>query len=335
MQKAITVLKEKIASLLKFKKVTIVSDYDIDSCASASILWRILKKNNVDVEHVILSKGIENIVLEKIKKMNPEKIVIVDYVPGKDFAREIKNYPVTVLDLHEHEKYLDDVDYFTTTDYSKKYAALAYWLYVVSKEYDIINIEWLARLGCFWDKCMENTEFDIDDVYRKEMDIMLPFNLIVSFSQTRGASKMVEIFSSSNSFEIALENAKASTEYIQAKRVFDDELKNVMFSRQAYPDIKLNVYWVRTKFKHMRVFVDYITFTTIGTNVFVLDEANRFKFSLRTSLEINLVEIIRAISKIIPEFSGGGHNKACGAMLFNENVENLLNVFIEEYKKVI
>ena len=161
------------------------------------------------------------------------------------------------------------------------------------------------------------------------------FNLVVSFSQTSGAARMVEIFNSSSSFEEAIDKVKSSQTYISAKKIFDEEFKNIKFSRKSYPDIKLNIYWVNTRFKHMRVFVDYITFLNLGTNIFILNEITKFKFSFRTSLDINFVEIIREISKENLDFSGGGHPKACGAMLFNENVEELLDVFIKKYKKAI
>ncbi|MCD6575728.1 MAG: DHH family phosphoesterase [Nanoarchaeota archaeon] len=334
-KKALEALKEKIKSLTKYNEVVIVNDYDIDSCASASILWRILKKNGVNVKHITLSKGYEEIIAQKLKKMNPEKIVIVDYVPGRKFIDELSDMNITILDHHMHEEFLEKVDYYTTMDYIDLYAALSYWLYHAAKDFGIKNVEWLGRLGCFWDKCMENTEFYEKDIYKKEMEKMLPFNIMTSFSQTKGASKMVEIFDSSSSFEEAYEKVISDYDYIHAKKVFDEELQDVMFSRKAYPDIKLNIYFVKTRFKHMRVFVDYITYQSEGTQVFILNEITRFKFSFRTTLDINLVEILRKLAKKFPNFTGGGHKKACGALLFGENVEELLNEFIKEYKKAI
>lgn len=331
MQKEIKILKKKIDPLFKFREILVINDYDIDSCSSASILWRILRKNNVKVKHMTISKGIENIIYEKIKKENPEKIVILDYVPEKEFVNKVKDYPTTLLDHHIHEKKLEVLDYFTMADYSKKYIALSYWLYLAAKDYGIKNIEWLAKLGCFWDKCIENTEFYEEGIYEKEMEEMLPFNIMVCFTQTRGASKMVEIFNTSSNFKDALEKVKSNKDYIVARKIFDEDLKNIFYSRKAYPEIKLNTYFVKTKFKHMRVFVDLITYRNPGTHVFILNEITRYKFSFRTTLNINLVEIIRKLSKEIPEFTGGGHKQACGAMLFSEDVDELLNAFIKEY----
>lgn len=338
MQEVVNLLIGKISGLLKHRRVMIVNDYDIDSCASASILWRVLKKNNVEVEHITLSKGCEGIVSEKIKKRNPEQIVIVDYVPGKILAKELDGMNVMILDHHKRDVWLDEqheFDYFTVEDYGVKYAALAYWLYLAARDFEIGGIDWLAKLGCFWDKCMENTGFNEEDVYAKIMPQMLPFNLFVSYSQIRGAQKMVELFNESSSFEEIFQKVTESHDYKKAREEFDAELNNINFSKHAYPEIKLNVYWVNTKFKHMRVFVDYITYQNTGTHFFVLDEKTQFKFSLRTSLEINLVELIKKTKEKIPDFGGGGHMKACGAMLHSENVEELLSVLIEEYKKAL
>ncbi len=334
-RKALDVLKEKIEELGKCNEVVIVNDYDIDSCSSASILWRILKSKGVNVKHVTLSKGYENIISEKLKEMNPERIVIVDYVPKKEFIDSLSGFPITVLDHHLHEKFLEKIDYFTTMDYVDLYAALSYWLYHAAKEIGIQNVEWLGRLGCFWDKCMENTEFNYEDVYKKEMEKMLPFNIMTSFSQTRGAAKMVELFDESSSFDEAYEKVMMNDIYIHAKKVFDEELQNILFSRKAYPDIKLNIYFIKTKFKHIRVYVDYITYKSDDTNIFILNEITRFKFSFRTSLKINLVEMLREISKKYPNFSGGGHKQACGALLDGENVEEILDEFIKIYKSTI
>jgi len=336
MQKVVKLLSEKIKELLKHKKITIVNDYDIDSCASASILWRILRKNNIEVEHVTLSKGCEGIIAQKLKKRNPEKIVIVDYVPGKILATELSGMNVTILDHHKRDSWLDEkkeFDYFTVEDYNVKYAALSYWLYLSARDFEVSSIDWLAKLGCFWDKCIENTGFNEENVYVKLMPEMLPFNLFVSYSQTRGAQKMVEMFNESSSFEEVFQKVTESQDYKQAKTEFETELQNINFSRHAYPEIKLNIYWVNTKFKHMRVFVDCITYQNPGTHFFVLDEKTQFKFSLRTSLEISLIDIIKKTKEKIPDFGGGGHLKACGAMLRNENVEELLLVLVEEYKK--
>jgi oligoribonuclease NrnB/cAMP/cGMP phosphodiesterase (DHH superfamily) len=332
---ALNALKERIKFLLKHKTITIVNDYDIDSCASASILWRILESNGIKVEHITLSKGFENIIAEKIKKRNPERIVIVDYVPSREFMKQINGIPTTILDHHQHEDFLENVDYYTTTDYCDLYAALSYWLYHIAKAFGVKNVEWLGRLGCFWDKCMENTEFFEEGVYKKEMEKMLPFNIMTSYSQIKGASKMVSIFDESSSFEEAYEKVISHPDYMHAKKVFEEELREVMSSRKSFPNIKLNIYFVKTKFKHIRVYVDYITYQSEGTNIFVLNENTRFKFSFRTTLDINLVEILRELSKEFPNFSGGGHKKACGAMLKGENVEELLDAFIKKYKEKI
>ncbi len=335
MQKAVEELKKKINELLNFNKILIINDYDIDSCASASILYRILKTNNVEVEHLTLSKGVENRIIEKLKEKNPEKIVVVDYVPTEELAEELKHFSTTILDHHTHEKHLEKLDYYTTADFTKTYAALSYWLYLVSKEYNIEKIEWLAELGCFWDKCMENTEFYEKDVYKKKMDKMIPFNIFVSFTQTRGAEKIVEVFNTSSDFEDALEKIKNSENYKKSKETFEHELGYIEASKKEYEELNLNIFYVNTKFKHMRVFVDYITFQNKGTHIFILNEITRFKFSFRTSLEINLVEIIRNLSEKIPEFGGGGHPKACGGMLKNREIENFLKMFKEEYKKIM
>jgi oligoribonuclease NrnB/cAMP/cGMP phosphodiesterase (DHH superfamily) len=56
---------------------------------------------------------------------------------------------------------------------------------------------------------------------------------------------------------------------------------------------------------------------------------------LRTSLDINLVELINRLKKKFPNFGGGGHKHACGALLLGENVEEFLAEFINEYSNML
>ena len=334
MQKTITELVKRIKKFENLKNPFVVYHFDIDGCASASILWRILKKYNVNAEFCPITRGFEAVAMEKIKNHNPDRIVVLDYVPHIEFFEFLKDYPTEILDHHTHEKGLESFDYFTSSDFEVG-ASLSYLMYKAAEKIGIKKTDWLGRLGSFWDKCAEHTEFYYEEIYKKEMETMFPFNLVVNLTQITGSKKMFELMNMHSDFESALEDVKKMDDYVRAKKLFDSELKEIEFSKKMYSKIDLNVYWVKTKFKHIRIYVDYITYQSDGTKIFILDETTRFKFSIRTSLKINIVDIINKIKEKYPNFSGGGHKQACGAMLRGENVQELLADFITEYKTVI
>jgi oligoribonuclease NrnB/cAMP/cGMP phosphodiesterase (DHH superfamily) len=258
--------------------------------------------------------------------------VLVDYVPGDDFTAFLKNYKTEIIDHHVHEKHLEQFDYFTSADYKLEFS-ISYLLSLAAEKLGVKDVKWLGRIGAFWDKCLEGTEFYVENIYKDEINNLLPFNLLVSFSQTKGSERLLTMLNESSDIEEAMSKIRESDDYRRAKETFENELKDIKFSRKYFSDIKLSIFWVRTKFKHIRIFVDYITYTTPGTHIFVLDESSRFKLSLRTSSDVNLVDLVREIAAEDKNFSGGGHPKACGAMLRNENIEELLDKLIEKYRK--
>lgn len=334
MQKTVDEIKKRIEKLKDEEKVFVAYHFYVDGCASASILWRILKKYGVMCEFSPVTRGFEQMTIDRIKKSEPSRVVLVDYVPGDDFIAVLKSYNAEIIDHHTHEKELEQFDYFTSAD-NKVEASVSYLLSLVAKKIGVKDVTWLGKLGAFWDKCLESTEFFRENIYKDEMEKFLPYNLLICFTQTKGSEKLFQILNESATLEEAEEKIKGSDDYRRAKEAFDNELKDIKFSRKYFSDIKLNIFWIRTKFKHIRIFVDCITYTTPGTHIFVLDEGTRFKLSLRTSLEINLVDLVRELAAENKDFNGGGHPKACGAMLRNDNLEELMDAFIEKYRKMI
>jgi single-stranded DNA-specific DHH superfamily exonuclease len=331
MQEVIKEIVKRIEKMKKEEKVFVAYHFDVDGCASASIMWRILQKIGVMADFSPVTRGFEQIAVDRIRKSNPTKVLLVDYVPGDDFAGFLEKYQTEIIDHHTHEKHLEKFDYFTSVDYNVHFS-VSYLLSLAAKELKIKDVAWLGEAGAFWDKCLEGTEFFKENVYKDEIDNMLPFNLIISLTQTKGSEKLFQTFNESSSINEAIEKIKAIDDYKRAKEIFDSELREIKFTKKSYSDVMLNIYWVKTKFKHIRIYVDYITYTTSGTHVFVLDENIRFKLSFRTSLDINLEKIIKELAQEDKNFGGGGHAQACGAMLKNENVEELLNNFIKKYR---
>ncbi|MDD5182281.1 MAG: DHHA1 domain-containing protein [Candidatus Nanoarchaeia archaeon] len=333
-QKAITELKKRIEQLREKQNIAVVYHFDVDGCASASLLWRYFELNHISAKFFPATRGFEIVTIERITKFQPDKIVLVDYIPGQEMVEFLKSYDAEIIDHHMHEKHLEAFDYYTSADAGIS-AAVSYTISRAMEELGVRNIKWLGKVGSFWDKTMEQTEFYYDGVYEKELESMMPFNLIVGLTHTKGSEHLFEVFNKSSTFEDAIEAVTSLDDYKKAAQIFKEELKEIEFSRKEYPQIKLCVYWVKTRFKHIRIYVDYITYRSPGTKLFILNENVRFKFSIRTSLGINLVELVRDISKEYKNFSGGGHPQACGAMLVGENIDDVLNDFIEKYKKLV
>ncbi len=332
MQKIAAKVKEKLEKIMDHKNIVVVYHYDLDGCVSAAILWRVFKKHNINAEFFPATRGYDSITINKIKSHGFDKIVFVDYFPRKDYANELKDYNVSVIDHHQHEDYLEIFDYLTTADYGND-VAISYTLSKVAEGFGIKNLSWLAFIGAYWDKVLEKTEFYKKGIYKEKIDNLLPFNLVASLTQTKGSIKVFEILKSASSLEDALEKIKELDDYRKANEIFKEERKKINSTRKQYPKLMLEIFFLKTKFKHMRIHVDYITFTEKGTFVFILDEKIRYKFSFRTSLDINLLKVIKNLSNRIPYFGGGGHIKACGGLLDDTDLNSFLEKFIEEYKK--
>jgi single-stranded DNA-specific DHH superfamily exonuclease len=331
-EEVIKKLKNRIEKLKEKENVAVVYHFDVDGCAAASLLWRYFQKHNITSKFFPATRGFEAVTTERISKFAPDKIILVDYIPGDELIRFIRNYDAEFIDHHVHEEHLEIFDYYTTADDSFS-AAISYSLTKAMEELDINNINWLGKVGSFWDKTLELTDEYYDGIYEKEIEDMLPFNLVVNLSHTKGSERLFEVFNMSSSFEEAIEKIKDTDDYHRASEIFKKEYREIEFSRKEYPNLQLSIYWVRTQFKHIRIYVDYISYLKKGTKIFVLDENIRFKFSFRTSLDINLIDIIREMHLENDKFSGGGHPQACGAMLNGENVEEIISLFIDKYKK--
>lgn len=322
---------EKIKECAKYSNIAVIYDFDVDGCASASIIWRAFQAMHIQATFYPNTRSFQNITIERIRKQNPDKIVTVDHVPDNELTEFLKNYNTTVLDHHLHEKHLEVLDYLTAADYNLK-GSMCYVLYKSLKS-KLKDAEWIVKLSLFWDKCLEYTEFYKEGIYQEELETYMPFNLVVCLTQVKGSEKMLELLNQCANLEEALGKIRMLEDYRRAKSTFDEELKDILFSRRTFTDIRLNIYWVKTKFKHMRIYVDYITYSKEGTNIFIINEVTQFKFSFRTSLEIDLVKIIKKIHEDFKEFSGGGHAKACGAILRSEQAEEILDKFIALYRE--
>jgi single-stranded DNA-specific DHH superfamily exonuclease len=329
--KGLSEIKKRLKDATKFTNVAVVYDFDIDGCTSAALLWRFFMKENVNAKYYPTTRGFQNVTMERIRKQNPDKIITVDHVPDEELTDFLANYNLSVLDHHPHIARFEKVDYVTAHDHGIG-GSMGYVLFK-ALEKELKDVDWIVKLGLFWDKAFEGTEFYEEGIYRRDLEKYLPFNLVASFTQVRGAEKVFEVLKESSSFEEADEKIRKLDDYKNAKETFDNELKEIKFSRKSFPDIKLDIYWMKTKFKHIRVYVDYITFSKEGTNIFVLNEVTQFKFSFRTAFNIDFLKVIAEVNKEFPSFTGGGHAKACGAVLRNEQVEEVLSKFIEAYKE--
>ncbi len=301
----------------------IVFHYDIDGVSSASIVWRVLKKKMIHAKFEPITNGWEKIVIEKIKKHNPRQIVFLDYTPNEDMVREIKDYNVVIIDHHEEQKIPKNLDYFTSAKIEKGYA-ISYLICKTAKKFYDIDCNWIGFVGSYWDHCLEKTEWKED--YEKLIDKLIPLNLVVTFTRIKGSIRMLKIFNESSSLEEALKKTKELDDYKKAWKVFKDEIR-------SFKEIKrdgVGIIYLKTKFKHIRVFVDYFTFKSKKTYVFVLKEKNRTKFSFRSNKKI--FWILKKIEREVPNFSGGGHDYACGGILRDDKEEIVIEKFVKYFK---
>ncbi len=317
------ILDEIEARIRKFANSTIslVYHYDVDGVASAALVARILLKMNVNFKPIAVERGkAEEIAVERIKEYGLP-VLFLDYVPSEKAATELKGMDVTIIDHHIHERYLDRFDYFTSADIEPGYA-LSYLIYKVAQRYKVAS-EYIALAGCFWDKGLEKSEFEYS--YEELFERLLPYNLLVSFKQVRGAEILFHIFLECKEEKEAMERIRKLRLYNEALRTFQRELKRMKPEKRD----GVWVLFIKTKFKHIRIYVDYFTFKYKGTFIFAIKEDHRYKLSFRTNEEINLHKIVKKLVEEFDEFTGGGHKYACGGLLRSKEIEPLITRFVE------
>ena len=224
MQKTIAELKKRIEKLVDKQNIAVVYHFDVDGCASASLLWRFFEINHISAKFFPATRGFEIVTIERITKFQPDKIVLVDYIPGNEMIEFLKSYDTEILDHHTHEKHLEIFDYYTSADKGVT-AAVSYAIAKTMQEIGLKNVEWLGKVGSFWDKTLEQTEFYYDGIYEKELDAMMPFNLLVGLTHTKGSEHLFEAFNKSSSFEEAIEAVTMLDDYKKAAEIFKTELK--------------------------------------------------------------------------------------------------------------
>ena len=302
----------------------IIYHFDVDGVASASCIWRVLKKKYINAKFEPITNGWEDVVIDKIKKHNPKQIIFLDYTPER-IKDKIKDYQVIIIDHHEVEKLPKSFDYFTSSIYERGFA-ISYLISKTVEKFYGFKCDWLGFLGSYWDKCLEKTEYWNENSYRDLMNKFLPFNLLVSFTKIKGSIKLLKIFNESDSIEDARKKVIESNDYKNAKKIFEEEKRNIKIEK----DDGVKIIYLKTKFKHIRIYVDYFTFTEPGTYIFVLKEKGRTKFSFRSNK--NILKIVKKIEDEIDDFSGGGHENACGGMLKDENEKIVIEKFLKYFR---
>jgi len=321
-EKVEKILKEKVESCF------VLYHFDVDGCGAAAYIKKIFYKIKKKAKFYPITRGrVEENLYEKILKRNPKQIIVVDYVPSKEFVEKLKGYNLKIIDHHVRESYLGE-NYITSQDYGIN-QCMGYLLYKIAKKYGI-NQKYIAEVSSFWDKTLEFTEFWQENAYKKKMKLFLPFNLLVSYTQVMGSRQLMEILFSAKSLKEAIERINMIPEYVEAESEFKNEIQRM--EREEIDGIEV-LYINKSRFKHIRIFVDYITYTNDGTFLFVLKEKGRCKFSFRTTKEIDLLSIVKEIEKNVKGFSGGGHKKACGGMIKKEDPEEVIEEFVKLYRK--
>ena len=303
----------------------IVYHFDVDGVASASCIWRVLKSKYINAKFEPITNGWEEVVIDKIKKHNPKQIVFLDYTPGR-IAGKIKDYNVIIIDHHEVEELPKSFDYFTSAKIDRSFA-ISYLISKTVEKYYGINCSWLGFIGSYWDKCLEKTEYWKENAYIKFMSKLLPFNLVVSLTKIKGSIRLLRILNESNDLEDARKKVLELFDYKKAKEIFEGEKKKIKIEEKN----GVKIIYLKTKFKHIRIYVDYFTFREPGTYIFVLKERGRTKFSFRSNK--NILKIVKRIEKEIEGFNGGGHENACGGMLKSEDEKIVINRFVKYFQK--
>lgn len=327
---------EEIAKLIeKADNPLIFYDDDGDGLISYCLIKRKYDKCNGSV---VKGNFDTELYVKKVKKYNPDLVIIVDVpVIPQDFVDRV-NIPVVWIDHHPIIQ-LEGVKYFNSLLNDRKdNRPVSYWCY------KLVNQDlWLAAIGSIGDwnlvlfeeikkiyPDLFNGKFSSpgDVIYNSRFGELIQMINFLLKGRVKDVKKNAEILCRINSPYEILDKQSEEGEFIfeQASKI---KKKYEKLLEEALRDIK------KGKIIAFIYFSGDISLTGDLANeliyrypkkiIVVAREKNEeMKMSLRSS-KINLPEILEKIFKEIPGY-GGGHANAVGCAVSKENFKKFLEI---------
>lgn len=333
---------EFVKSLESAKKIVAVSHLDLDGVVSAKVVDYALQVDKVILTEYYTSEGLNEELLERIKKEKPTHVIFTDLVITKEFAERISKFAyVLVLDHHiSVQDYNSERIFFLDSPESGMCASyLAYYLF--SKISDLSKIDWLVACAAISDFCYKSTWRWMESVCEKYGDKFkggmmegvnsgklwdLQWKLVLGLLHFKNVEDAYGL--------IGLEYGDIgdlNKYYISIQKEFNLFLKKFDSEKVKFAG---GYFWeVNSESPIKSILINYLS-TKEQNKTFIFAKIKGDKYSLSTRRQDGKVSARDLLIKLIEGFEGasaGGHFKAAGGHILLKDKEK----FLERVRKLV
>jgi single-stranded DNA-specific DHH superfamily exonuclease len=332
------------------EKVAIVFGHDCDSIASASIIYKLVKKLGLKPKLIVSLHNFEIDEKSERKLKRFENIVVVDIgdTPEERINKLSSSKNILLIDHHLPKDY--KCLYVNPRIYKRNvYMPASYIAWLIYKEFfDDKEILWIAAFGTLGDfgaknnkdlfvllrkaypELAKNTRIEDRELFEKSLlgKIAKMVDACRIFEGIRGVTYVTKIIANSESYKDLLKNKKINKIYKKLEITFKKELGKV--KRRKIEIGEFLVYEIRSKYNLKSSLASYLPKIYQNKVIFIAQKSNEgyYEVSIRRGIKrrVNLSKLVEEISKNI-RAKGGGHPTAAGMRVddLNELIELLKN----------
>jgi len=321
-------------------RLALIHDSDPDGVCSATVAIEALKRLGISSVG-IFARGPESVKKSGILENGFNKILVLDLAPHlyqKDLER-IKRMKkdVLIFDHHLTAKLGAKNIFYVNPRLAEKslYLPTSYLIFkYFESRTDISDMEWIAAIGTVADYGINPDTKDLIGKYVEmnreriwETEYGRAASILNASTAIIGPEKTLKILQHLKSFE-QFKRVKAFTD---SMRKFDTELKNreneVRGKIEFYPEKKLMISYVRTKYKHIASVISSRISREKKNWTFILFEKRGDEYKLHGRSQAGRVSIGLLFSNL---GVGGGHVQAGGGSIKVKNLEKFEKALIRE-----
>ncbi len=357
---------EFIKTMRKSGKVAIVHGHDNDSICSAAIIYKLLKNvHKIDSRLIIsgLNSAVTEDVLEKLKKLKPDYVIIVDISDvNVTIMTDLRNISqIMIIDHHVPKGYVK-ITYVNPRVYDKQiYIPATYLCYRIYEEFlDPKEILWLAGMGTLSDMglkyCIDLFENikancgelvgDNENIDETLFDNSVLGNLAKIFDSARVVNRLegsvvaLNVLIKSPDYQEVL-NGKSSDNknllawFGLAEKEFNRLVKD--FEKKKKQVKKLVLYEVKSKYNMKSPLATYLSRKLTNEVLVIYQKSGKYvdvSFRRGKVCIVDLNQLANNLVKGIPDSNGGGHCLTKDTLLQLENGD-IVNIDKIESEKIL
>lgn len=336
-----------IENLKQEDNICIIYHRDMDGLCSGILVMNILSKMNIGASFFDCSLDNEDI-LKDLNLLKFNRLILLDIAIDHIKPVNVGNHQkVLIVDHHppSHDMSDDNILHYNSHfDRHGEYLPVTYIVYKMF-ENKLKDRAWVAALGTAADFGLEYCG-DLLSKFTKaktkqelvKSSLMKTANVILGASFILGFNTIFEkMFSAKNEKELVRDK-----EIVDSYKVYEKEFKKTIkyYYEHAQKRLGGKIVFAEVKTKWPRMSSPLITTIAVKEPekvMMILEQRNeRIKISARTGIDgINLGKIFESICLDIKDASGGGHEKAAGAIMPKDRLKQFLDKAEQELGKQI